>query len=1004
MKASYKKRYKSLLNSLSAGIVVHDTHSRIIDYNQKAKEIFGFNTENTDSVDNWCLLDENGALLSSNNYPVNQILQTGEPISEKVIGLKKQDKSVAWLKVNGHSVKDQNDEICEVVLGFIDISKERVAKQRSEDKERAFQRLFQTMSQGVIYQDIHGNILAANPSAEKILNMDAEQMKGMNSSDDRWKMIDEEGYEVKSINHPAMLALQKGEKVGPVVRGVYVPERETYIWLKITAIPQFKDGAHKPWSAYTTFDDITEQKEKDAKLRKLSTAVEQSPVSIMITDIAGSLEYVNPHFETLTGYSQKEVLGKNPRFLNSGEQKPEFYKKMWSTIHSGKTWKGEFKNRKKNGDLFWESANISPVLDEQGVKTNFLAVKEDITLVKNQELKLKENEKRFREIFETLPNISVQGYNANREVIYWNKASEHLYGFTREQAMGKKLEDLIIPDEMKQEVIQNIHKAIENDIQIPSSELVLKHADGSPVTVYSNHTMLADHFGNKELYCIDIDLTELKEKELKLRNTEERYRSIIEVSDIGAWEYDIEKNHIWLSPETFSMLGYEPEKVDYNPGDGVDIWKDNLHPDDSRRAFEKFSKYLKGDLKKTYQDQFRLQHKNGSSVWVLMRARALSNPDGTRSKTILGTHIDITDRKLYEEKIKESELYHRSLLKTIPDLIFVLDREGKFLDYNATEDNLYIDGKDFLGRRVQEIFPDDIALSHLNATELAFTKNGPVEFQYSLFENGSKREFSSKVAAFGQDKVITVVRDISERISNIRKLEDLLHIKEKQNKKLSNFTHIVSHNLRTHSANMKGLLTLLESERPELYEDEYMKMVSESVNYLGDTIDNLNQVLKIHNSEHDNVPVINIYSHLEKAIKGLKHTAKEASVEIINCVPQNAKAQALPTYIDSIIQNMLTNAIKYREEARQSFVKIFWEQKEHHVILKFEDNGVGIDLDLYGSKIFGMYQTFHSNKDSVGLGLFITKSQIEEMGGSVQVTSGVGSGTTFKIRLLNGKN
>ena len=266
---------------------------------------------------------------------------------------------------------------------------------------------------------------------------------------------------------------------------------------------------------------------------------------------------------------------------------------------------------------------------------------------------------------------------------------------------------------------------------------------------------------------------------------EERYRSIIEVSNIGAWEYDIDKDRLWLSPKNFSMLGYENEEKHCEPEEGLDAWKQYLHPDDRERAFNRFRDYIAGDLKETYEDQFRLLHKNGSPVWVFLRGRILKNPDGTLSNSFLGTHIDITDRILYEEKIKESDLYHRSLLETIPDLIFVVDRKGRFLDYNATEQNLYVNKEKFLGYNIKEIFPEEIVFSHQQATERSFKENRPVEFQYSLFENGSKRDFSSKVAAFGREKVITIVRDISERESNIRKLENLLKIKEQQNKNLS---------------------------------------------------------------------------------------------------------------------------------------------------------------------------------------------------------------------------
>jgi len=138
-----------------------------------------------------------------------------------------------------------------------------------------------------------------------------------------------------------------------------------------------------------TLLDVTEKKEADKEIRKLSWAVDQSPASIVITDTDGNIEYVNSKFSELTGYSSEEVIGKNPRIFKYGDTPLIFYQNLWNTIKSGKEWRGEFLNKKKNGELFWEFASISPVKDNNGKIINFLAVKEDITERKNTEEGLK---------------------------------------------------------------------------------------------------------------------------------------------------------------------------------------------------------------------------------------------------------------------------------------------------------------------------------------------------------------------------------------------------------------------------------------------------------------------------------------------------------------------------------------------------------------------------------------------------------------------------------------
>jgi PAS domain S-box-containing protein len=128
-----------------------------------------------------------------------------------------------------------------------------------------------------------------------------------------------------------------------------------------------------------TFRDITQRKRSEDKLRQLSATVEQSPVSVVITDVGGRISYVNRKFTECTGYTLEEVSGKTPRVLNSGYSPRETYKKLWATILDGREWRGEFRNKKKKGELYWESASISPIVDANGAITHFVAVKEDIT-------------------------------------------------------------------------------------------------------------------------------------------------------------------------------------------------------------------------------------------------------------------------------------------------------------------------------------------------------------------------------------------------------------------------------------------------------------------------------------------------------------------------------------------------------------------------------------------------------------------------------------------------
>ena len=176
--------------------------------------------------------------------------------------------------------------------------------------------------------------------------------------------------------------------------------------------------------------------ERTAELRKLSEAVEHSPVTVMITDKNGTIEYVNPSFSEVTGYSAKDAIGQNPCILKSGTHPGSFYKELWDTILSGKTWRGQILNRKKNDEEFWESTSISAIKNDQGEITHFVAVKQDITERKKTEEEIKNSQQRLAQIIDFLPDPTWVVDNEGK-VVRWNKAIEKLLNVKAENMVGK---------------------------------------------------------------------------------------------------------------------------------------------------------------------------------------------------------------------------------------------------------------------------------------------------------------------------------------------------------------------------------------------------------------------------------------------------------------------------------------------------------------------------------------------------------------------------------------
>jgi signal transduction histidine kinase len=241
---------------------------------------------------------------------------------------------------------------------------------------------------------------------------------------------------------------------------------------------------------------------------------------------------------------------------------------------------------------------------------------------------------------------------------------------------------------------------------------------------------------------------------------------------------------------------------------------------------------------------------------------------------------------------------------------------------------------------------------------------------------------------------------ISERKLAESKLLHLLDITNDQNQQLQNFAYIVSHNIRSHSANINGLVNIF-NQVPDVEKTRLHDMLLKSSEKLEETIENLNNIITIQNDSRKQQSNVNLKHEIDKSCNAINSMIFQANATIINNVTNDMAVAANPSYLESILLNLLTNAIKYKSPERNPTVIFDARKSGNYLVLSIQDNGIGIDLEKHGKAIFGMYKTFHQNKDAKGFGLYLTKNQVESMGGKIEVESTPGKGSIFKVYLLN---
>ncbi|GAA4756777.1 MULTISPECIES: PAS domain-containing protein [Flavobacterium] len=489
--------------------------------------------------------------------------------------------------------------------------------------------------------------------------------------------------------------------------------------------------------------------------------------------------------------------------------------------------------------------------------------------------------------------------------------------------------------------------------------------------------------------------------EIQLNENQEQLKFISENTSDGILV--IENNKIsYVSPVFAKLSGYTESYIKkLSLGEVFNF----IYPEDAIKISEIIYKNLSLQNEK-FSYEYRFKGASGEYQWREDSANVIYNSNGSYSKYILVSR-DISERKQTEKKLIESEQQLRLITENTSDGVAVI--EGGRLTYVSPSyvKLLNYTKEEYLNYTPNDIYekfhPDDLVRvkPYINECLMKQMK----EFKYEMrFRdvNGEYhwREDSANVIydEHGKSaKYIVVTRDISARKESDKEKNRLYEITEKQNQKLINFTHIVSHDIRSHTSNLSMILDLFEESNDSDEKREYFNMMKQSTNKLSDTIFFLNETVAIQSGGKNEFENLNLKQEIEQAILGINAIIKSNKAIININVDENIQIKATQSYLESIIFNLLTNAIKYHSKDRLPVINIVANVDNDETILQVSDNGLGIDLEKNKEKVFGMYKTFHGNSDAVGLGLFMVKNHIESMGGRVEVESEVNKGSTFTL-------
>jgi PAS domain S-box-containing protein len=642
---------------------------------------------------------------------------------------------------------------------------------------------------------------------------------------------------------------------------------------------------------------------------------------------------------------------------------------------------------RKNGDRFPVLLSVTALWDEKENLLGYACIATDITELKKAEAKIRKSEAHLQALITSLDDVVIEIDKNGTYINQWTNPEddEDQKNKNITEVFGKDLGIKFIA------IIKRViatHKTEFLEYQSHNNSTQWRNAKFSYLT------------SERVLVCIR-NITSKKHAELELKKSESKFRILAEniPGVIYLCNNDTTYSMLYLNNKVEELTGYTDQEFI----SGAVRFAQLYHPDDANIIFEKVDKALAE--KESFQFTYRLKHKSGEWRWVEEMGIGVYQNDTLL--LIEGFIIDITNQKIAEEKLQKVAEENYRLFNNAVNLTAIAGFDGYFKRINQSWMKLlgWTEEEMLTKPFIDFVHPDDLD-STKNASRHISRGNNLETFENRYrCKDGSYRWLLWASASDAPRQLIYATAvDITERKKNE---EELLRSKQnleiaaenlvEQNRLLDEFAHIISHNLRSPIGNIQALIGLLNKySSVEDYSMVFDKLKNLAKN-LSETMNELMDTLKVKTNTDIQKVEIRFKDLLDKVIQSLEGEMMQVGAHITYNFNDAPKVLFAKAYLESIFQNLLTNAIKYRSPNRAPEIYIESLIQNGRVQLRVRDNGLGIDLERFGDKLFGLHKTFHEHKEAKGVGLFLTKTQIEALNGTIGVESEVDKGTTFII-------